>query len=474
MIQYSNFDRAMEARDHFKNRASSKSLMVGIFLFLSVVSTFGQMTNISREQMIQDIEILFSTINAVHPDMYAVYPKEQLDKDIERVKSKLEPSGNIFYFYKQVAPLVASLGDGHTSVYPLLNFLYPDLWEIVNIQLFPFSVKITYPDKVISVQNDHTQTQNTIPIGAQITSINNRQANDIVQEMMNYVSGEKDFYRVDRLKELFSPLIYILYGDSIFDIEYVINQEKYSIQVKGVSYLEISEISEKEMLDNPYIFSILPDKNIGIIEFNSFIDIDRFKLFLNSTFQVLQKENIENLIIDLRKNDGGDSSLGDELFQYISLVPFSQYGKTIVKYSDIQRKRYKNRGEISIPKNRNGIKIYENKKLTRLKRNKLRYNGNVYLLTSHSTFSSAASFSWAFKYFKMGTIVGEETGGMALGFIDMIPQKLPNSGLRYGISHKKFYFYGATDENTHGTLPDYEVEAEKALDFTIDLIIRKK
>ena len=474
MVQYNNFDRVLEARDHFKNKTSSKSLMVGILLFLFVVSVFGQTTSISREQMIQDIDVLFSTIEEVHPDMYAVYPKEQLDKDIERVKSQLEPSGDIFYFYKQVTPLVAQLGDGHTTVYPFLNFLYPDLWKIANIHLFPFSVKVTYPDKVIHVQNDHTQTQNTIPIGAQITSINNRKASEIVQEMMSYVSGEKDFYRVDRLKELFSPLIYILYGDNIFDIEYVFNQEKYSIQVKGVSYQEISEISEEEMLNNPYIFSTLPDKNIGIIEFNSFIDRGRFKLFLNSTFQVLQKENIGNLIIDLRKNDGGNSGLGDELFQYISLVPFSQYGKTIVKYSDIQRERYKSRGEISIPRNRNGIKIYENKKLNRLKRNKLRYNGNVYLLTSHTTFSSAASFSWAFKYFKMGTVVGEETGGMAVGFIDMIPQKLPNSGLRYGISHKKFYFYGATDENTHGTLPDYEVEAEKALDFTIDLIMRDK
>ena len=27
MVEYSNFDRVMEARDHFKNGASSKSLM---------------------------------------------------------------------------------------------------------------------------------------------------------------------------------------------------------------------------------------------------------------------------------------------------------------------------------------------------------------------------------------------------------------------------------------------------------------
>ena len=92
---------------------------------------------------------------------------------------------------------------------------------------------------------------------------------------------------------------------------------------------------------------------------------------------------------------------------------------------------------------------------------------------SHYTFSSASDFSWAFKYFKVGTVIGEETGGMAVCFGDIITPKLPNSKLFYSISWKKFYNYGATDDNVHGTLPDYYIEAEKALDFTIDLITRK-
>jgi hypothetical protein len=55
----------------------------------------------------------------------------------------------------------------------------------------------------------------------------------------------------------------------------------------------------------------------------------------------------------------------------------------------------------------------------------------------------------------------------------MISLKLPNTGLFYNCSHKKFYHYGATDDNIHGTLPDFEVEAEKALDFTIDFITQR-
>jgi C-terminal processing protease CtpA/Prc len=447
------------------------SIAIGILLFMSTVSVFGQIENLSREQMIQDIDTLFSLFEQVHPDMYAVYPKQLLDKEIEKVKSELMPSGDIFYFYTQIAPLVAKLGDGHTGI----SFPHNSLEIVPNILFFPFPVKITYPHRVIRVQKDYTQTQNTIPIGAQITSINNRQANDIVQKMMDYTSGEKDFFKTERLEYVFTPLIYTLYRDSIFTIEYLYNQKKYSVQVKGISYEERYEKPQKSssVSNEPYIFSTLLDKNIGIIEFNQFVDLDRFKVFLDSTFQVLQQENIGNLIIDIRKNGGGNSALGDELLQYISPVPFSQYGKTIVKYSDILKQFHEtyNNWIISNP---NGITIYDSEELIELRENDLRYTGNVFLLISHYTFSSATDFSWAFKYFKIGTVIGEETGGLAVCFGDIITPKLPNSGLFYSISWKKFYDYGATDENIHGTLPDYNVEAEKALEFTIDLITGKK
>jgi hypothetical protein len=472
----------MNAKAHFKNRVYLKShtskremnkmlicSMFGTLLSLFAISAFGQPQKFSREQMIQDIDTLFSTIEKVHPDMYAVYPKELLDKDIERIKSELEQSGDIFYFYRQVAPLVVKLGDGHTNFFPPIR----GSEDLANLALFPLSVKITYPDKEIFVRDVH----NAIPAEAQITSINNKSAKEIVREMMNYSSGEKDFFRIDKLQQLFPLLMGVLYGDSNYNIDYLFNQEKYTVQLKTISFNEISElllqlgnIAHSEL----YTFKTMPEKNIGIIEFNQFTDMDNFKVFLDSTFQVLQKENIENLIIDIRANGGGNSILGDELFQYISPVPFAQFGKNIVKYSDIQKQYAKavNNREVTNP---NGIETYnENMELIELRENNLRYKGNVYLLISHSTFSSAASFSWAFKYFKMGTVVGEETGGMAVCFGDVISQKLPISGLFYGMSYKKFYQYGATDDNIHGTLPDYEIEAENALDFTIDLITRRQ
>ena len=103
----------------------------------------------------------------------------------------------------------------------------------------------------------------------------------------------------------------------------------------------------------------------------------------------------------------------------------------------------------------------------------MRYKGNIYLLTSTYTFSSASDFAWCFKYFNMGRLVGEETGGYIVCFGDIIYTSLPVSKLQLTISHKEFYGYGATESESHGVIPDYKVNAEDALDYTIEKLINK-
>ena len=102
------------------------------------------------------------------------------------------------------------------------------------------------------------------------------------------------------------------------------------------------------------------------------------------------------------------------------------------------------------------------------------YNGKVWLLTSNYTFSSAASFSWTFKYFNMGKVVGEETGGMNVCFGDVLEYCLPISQLYCYMSYKRFWQYGADETDIHGTIPDIAVSADKALETTLQLIRNEK
>lgn len=97
-----------------------------------------------------------------------------------------------------------------------------------------------------------------------------------------------------------------------------------------------------------------------------------------------------------------------------------------------------------------------------------RFNGKVYLLTGTRTFSSAMNFAQAFKQYKIGTIIGEETGGWLVSFGDKVTTTLPVSHIPLSVSTKKFYTVGATDKDFHGVKPDIAIKADKALDYIVN------
>lgn len=62
-----------------------------------------------------------------------------------------------------------------------------------------------------------------------------------------------------------------------------------------------------------------------------------------------------------------------------------------------------------------------------------------------------------FKELKLGTIIGEETGGTISYYGDFWYMKTPNTGITFYVSPKHFIQYGGTDLN-RGVVPDYLIK----------------
>ena len=109
------------------------------------------------------------------------------------------------------------------------------------------------------------------------------------------------------------------------------------------------------------------------------------------------------------------------------------------------------------------------------KRNALSFNGNLYLLTNNTSFSAAATFAGLFKELKLGTIIGEETGGKISYYGDFWYNKTPNTEITFYVSPKLFIQYGGTDLN-RGVIPDYLVQDkdDSIKDFTFKIIKENK
>jgi len=454
-----------------------KHLTISIIICAISINLGFSQSRFSKSQLIADLDTLYSVINEVHPDMFAVMTQDKFEKKLNEIKSNLKDSMTVFDFYIMTAPLIHDLEDGHTLLFPP-SYLFPPLENEIHNPVFPFFLSVNAKDSSIIVLKDLSGIEPIIPEGSRMKSFNNHTDKETVIKIAKYMSGEKFSFRIVALNNYFPILLPVLLPvicqDTVFNINYVTDGKTRSKMVKSVPAEDIKKnfISEtssdsQDEKDN-YKLEINEELNTAIIRFDAFDLNDYVNVFLDSAFSLIKEKSIEHLIIDLRYNGGGNSNVGDEFFQYISPVPFKQFGTVHIKISN-RLKKYQQ--EPYGDKKDTIIVNKENEELIPLRENPLRYTGKVYLLTSDYTFSSAADFAWAFSYFKMGTIVGEETGGLIVCFGDAFDIfRLSNTDLRYKVSYKKFYGYGATDKHTHGVIPDIEVSAEQAMKKVFELI----
>jgi C-terminal processing protease CtpA/Prc len=156
---------------------------------------------------------------------------------------------------------------------------------------------------------------------------------------------------------------------------------------------------------------------------------------------------------------------------------YSQYRKIEIRISAELKKHYEDR----YPDRLDWINSYTiddlvvpELNLEKTHENDTRFNGNLFLLTNKSTFSAAATFAGIFKELSLGTIIGEETGGIISYYGDFWFMKTPNTGIMFHVSPKRFIQYGGT-EYDKGVIPDYKIddEGDSIIFYTYDLIKRQ-
>jgi C-terminal processing protease CtpA/Prc len=92
--------------------------------------------------------------------------------------------------------------------------------------------------------------------------------------------------------------------------------------------------------------------------------------------------------------------------------------------------------------------------------NPFRFHGNIYVLTSEFTFSSASNFACTIKDYK---IIGQETGGLASCYGPAIALKLPNTKIDFQVSYLHVLRPAGFDDG-HGVIPDILIENDKWTD----------
>lgn len=212
--------------------------------------------------------------------------------------------------------------------------------------------------------------------------------------------------------------------------------------------------------------------NIGHIFARSFgtrgnQDIPVYERSIDSIFAMIYQDGITQLLIDVSRNDGGASAVGDMLINYIHSKPYKTYSMNW-KRSEEYLSTLKSWGlnDVTYQKAKPGeILHYPSRTITPDKSRNL-FKGKVIVVIGPETFSSAIMFATLVQDNKMARLAGESpASGHPTHFGEMYSINLPHTQLelRFGV---KEWIRPAGRSKVNKLVPDIPCKLPADGDFT--------
>ncbi|MBU1534240.1 hypothetical protein KKF84_02910 [Myxococcota bacterium] len=378
-----------------------------------------------------DLKFLLDTIEANHPAPFTHIPRKEFVSMLRNAQGLLASDKDIIRFWQVVAPLVASLKDAHTALLPPVALLRSMVRQR-KVSFLPFS-SLLWGGKLTV----HSSLCPKLKPRDVILSINGVPTASLVARMMSTISYERREYGEVLLENAFAGLFYLITTEKgPFRITLSRGNSTHRVLAQGVE----NTMRGGRMLGgamNPLGCTFHRKGRIARLQINTFSGKPEFLAFLDRSMAAIARRRSEIVILDLRWNTGGDSRLGDLLLSRFFTGNFVQNLKVDIKVSALTKQRYRSLpGLVATPA---GEMYHAFSYLGPLKKMRLKKGiAQMYLLTGSHTFSSGVMFAAAFRNFTDGRILGEETGGLANHFGDMLRVVLPHSKLVLTVSHKRF------------------------------------
>ena len=409
------------------------------------------------EQMREDLLFFYDKVLKTHPNPYHAISKDSLDKKVEVLLKSLDKPLNRREFWLKIATLNACF-DAHTEVMrigEILDYFWanskPQIsWNLSNNMMILDSLRNFYFNPAYS---------DSLLAGKHIKSVNGMPANQIIDKISTYYSHESKNPLSHRFSDYFFVLYPHLFGrvDS-FRFEYINNNE---VAVRTFTSNDTALYTQAKQQTNDknvygeknfVRFNIYED-SIAIIELNTFESGylgKNYRKDLEAIMNTVVNKNVKHLFIDVSANGGGSDICALEILNFIKTEK-KKYsdGSSEIKISPGYRAIM---AQSSLP---DGTMI-KREHYWRKNNSKIQYNQNFYLIQSTiGTRSASVSLASLVKAYKLGTIIGEETGGITGCYTNCVCWAMPNTAIPFMCSTvKAIDVDGAMDGR--GVLPDIE------------------
>lgn len=467
------------------------------------------------ETLQSDIDHVYNQLKKHHPNLYQYTSKTDLDFKFDSLKVGIKTPINSLDFYKALAPIIAEVKQGHTSLGSAYKQFKRKEAKSLKKKEFEFSnLEFDYLNNKLWIVK--TRGKDSSLIGAEVLKINNESTSGLIEKIKKRFSsdGYNQTLHNRIIGRRFSTFFYKEKGftDSL-NIQFKIKDSIFSKTLKRIS-------KEKKTKENDSLPEIIPikltklerkqnklaaknkrkkDKKFGFIakdktytrNFN-FIGQDsstvymkirsfsngNYRKFYKESFKKLDSAKTKNVILDLRDNGGGRLAEINYLYAYLSKTEYTFMAPSQVNsrfsffpafMSNTKSVPSKIVSGILAPfvavdnllktKKRDGKLYYKFRYAKAQKPKDLNYTGDLYVLINGNSFSASSLISTHLQATNRAVFVGEETGGAFNGCVAGLYKiyQLPESKLkiRMGLMQIEAPFKQSPDG--YGVKPNIEI-----------------
>lgn len=408
---------------------------VAVFLSLVVLSArICTAQQFAPRDLQNDLAFIKRQVFTVQANPFTELTRKQYEKVFDAARAKLTDSMTAAEFYRLVKPLVSWTSDEHAGI------TAPDSIAVFdeNALLLPFAVSEQGNAYVIDTL---LAAANGIAKGAPIKKINGAGIKEVLQQCAGFTVGFPAQRRHNAEKYL--GYLYGMANPGAGSYTITLQDER-SITVPGVPLAAWQRYVQSIMAapqNCPQKISYQKAGNTGYINACSFLtrsdeEYAAIGRTIDSIYNRAAADGVENLIIDVSRNSGGNSAVGDLLIAGFYDQPYRTY-QCNWKRSDEYLATMKGWGmrDNSYEQLKPGAVLHFDSDTIRPAAGKRRFKGKVYVLIGAGTFSSAIMFATIIKDNKIAPLIGQTPDGHPSHFGEMYYTTVPHTrlGLRLGV-----------------------------------------
>ena len=457
-------------------------------------------------QLQNDFKVFRESLEESHIGLYLYNSKIEMDSIFDSAYSSINHKMTDREFMILICKITSQIGDGHLWV-----SLPKEKSDSIDNEKVHIPFQVYHYDDKLYVSKNYSSLDDKDFLGSQIISINGYSMSDFFKEYLSiYNADGRNLtlkHRFISRRNTFTYYFNLLYGyQEKYEVKYIpINDSITKTNIFQGLYLDtLLKISntrypKKNKEQKPIFFESNIDSSFAYLKIKTFMDDSyeenkiNYEKFLKTSFTELETKNIQNLIIDLRDNPGGDASKSKLLFSYFAQTDF-KYIKSVcmkkeefncLKYDEFTPNRKFPKRHLK-PNSTGTFDLIKHPDIGLISPSQPTFKGNIYVLIDGACFSATSEFLSSLHSNTKAIFIGEESGGNYYGncaYWNINNLKLPNTKIKLKIPlvqtsmEVKEYIY--TDR---GLIPNYTIipnvyekinRIDSELNFVMKLILKK-